>query len=132
MDCRKIWCNHIFLTLSSLIILIANISANYYVNTKYNALNENISKLESRIVETEGMVRDMISMSSSNRIDIQTIRKYSEGDMKSKFSAIRSDLDSIKLQLREMKNLDKFDRRLESMKKSVEKIEDTMDDEKWY
>lgn len=130
MDCRKIWCNHIFLTLSSLIILIANISANYYVNTKYNALNENISKLESRIVETEGMVRDMISMSSSNRIDIQTIRKYSEGDMKSKFSAIRSDLDSIKLQLREMKNLDKFDRRLESMKKSVEKIEDTMDDEK--
>lgn len=132
MDCRKIWCNHIFLTLSSLIILIANISANYYVNTKYNALNENISKLESRIVETEGMVRDMISMSSSNRIDIQTIRKYSEGDMKNKFSAIRSDLDSIKLQLREMKNLDKFDRRLESMKKSVEKIEDTMDDEKWY
>lgn len=130
MDCRKIWCNHIFLTLSSLIILIANISANYYVNTKYNALNENISKLESRIVETEGMVRDMISMSSSNRIDIQTIRKYSEGDMKSKFSAIRSDLDSIKLQLREMKNLDKFDRRLESMKKSVEKIEDTMDDKK--
>ena len=130
MDCRKIWCNHIFLTLSSLIILIANISANYYVNTKYNALNENISKLESRIVETEGMVRDMISMSSSNRIDIQTIRKYSEGDMKNKFSAIRSDLDSIKLQLREMKNLDKFDRRLESMKKSVEKIEDTMDDEK--
>lgn len=130
MDCRKIWCNHIFLTLSSLIILIANISTNYYVNTKYNALNENISKLESRIVETEGMVRDMISMSSSNRIDIQTIRKYSEGDMKSKFSAIRSDLDSIKLQLREMKNLDKFDRRLESMKKSVEKIEDTMDDEK--
>lgn len=130
MDCRKIWCNHIFLTLSSLIILIANISANYYVNTKYNALNENISKLESRIVETEGMVRDMISMSSSNRIDIQTIRKYSEGDMKSKFSAIRSDLDSIKLQLREMKNLYKFDRRLESMKKSVEKIEDTMDDEK--
>lgn len=130
MDCRKIWCNHIFLTLSSLIILITNISANYYVNTKYNALNENISKLESRIVETEGMVRDMISMSSSNRIDIQTIRKYSEGDMKSKFSAIRSDLDSIKLQLREMKNLDKFDRRLESMKKSVEKIEDTMDDEK--
>lgn len=130
MDFRKIWCNHIFLTLSSLIILIANISANYYVNTKYNALNENISKLESRIVETEGMVRDMISMSSSNRIDIQTIRKYSEGDMKSKFSAIRSDLDSIKLQLREMKNLDKFDRRLESMKKSVEKIEDTMDDEK--
>lgn len=130
MDCRKIWCNHIFLTLSSLIILIANISANYYVNTKYNALNENISKLESRIVETEGMVRDMIFMSSSNRIDIQTIRKYSEGDMKSKFSAIRSDLDSIKLQLREMKNLDKFDRRLESMKKSVEKIEDTMDDEK--
>lgn len=130
MDCRKIWCNHIFLTLSSLIILIANISANYYVNTKYNALNENISKLESRIVETEGMVRDMISMSSSNRIDIQTIRRYSERDMKSKFSAIRSDLDSIKLQLREMKNLDKFDRRLESMKKSVEKIEDTMDDEK--
>lgn len=130
MDCRKIWCNHIFLTLSSLIILIANISANYYVNTKYNALNENISKLESRIVETEGMVRDMISMSFSNRIDIQTIRKYSEGDMKNKFSAIRSDLDSIKLQLREMKNLDKFDRRLESMKKSVEKIEDTMDDEK--
>lgn len=130
MDCRKIWCNHIFLTLSSLIILIANISANYYVNTKYNALNENISKLESRIVETEGMVRDMISMSSSNRIDIQTIRKYSERDMKSKFSTIRSDLDSIKLQLREMKNLDKFDRRLESMKKSVEKIEDTMDDEK--
>lgn len=130
MDCRKIWCNHIFLTLSSLIILIANISANYYVNTKYNALNENISKLESRIVETEGMVRDMISMSSSNRIDIQTIRKYSEGDMKSKFSAIRSDLDSIKNQLREMKNLDKFDRRLESMKKSVEKIEDTMDDKK--
>ena len=132
MDCRKIWCNHIFLTLSSLIILIANISANYYVNTKYNALNENISKLESRIVETEGMVRDMISMSSSNRIDIQTIRKYSERDMKSKFSTIRSDLDSIKLQLREMKNLDKFDRRLESMKKSVEKIEYTMDDEKWY
>ena len=130
MDCRKIWCNHIFLTLSSLTILIANISANYYVNTKYNALNENISKLESRIVETEGMVRDMISMSSSNRIDIQTIRKYSERDMKNKFSAIRSDLDSIKLQLREMKNLDKFDRRLESMKKSVEKIEDTMDDEK--
>lgn len=130
MDCRKIWCNHIFLTLSSLIILIANISANYYVNTKYNALNENISKLESRIVETEGMVRDMISMSSSNRIDIQTIRRHSERDMKSKFSAIRSDLDSIKLQLREMKNLDKFDRRLESMKKSVEKIEDTMDDEK--
>lgn len=130
MDCRKIWCNHIFLTLSSLIILIANISANYYVNTKYNALNENISKLESRIVETEGMVRDMISMSFSNRIDIQTIRKYSEGDMKNKFSAIRSDLDSIKLQLREMKNLDKFDIRLESMKKSVEKIEDTMDDEK--
>ena len=130
MDCRKIWCNHIFLTLSSLMILIANISANYYVNTKYNALNENISKLESRIVETEGMVRDMISMSSSNRIDIQTIRKYSERDMKSKFSTIRSDLDSIKLQLREMKNLDKFDRRLESMKKSVEKIEDTMDDEK--
>lgn len=130
MDCRKIWCNHIFLTLSSLIILIANISANYYVNTKYNALNENISKLESRIVETEGMVRDMISMSSSNRIDIQTIRKYSERDMKNKFSAIRSDLDSIKLQLREMKNLDKFDRRLESMKKSVERIEDTMDDEK--
>lgn len=130
MDCRKIWCNHIFLTLSSLIILIANISANYYVNTKYNALNENISKLESRIVETEGMVRDMISMSSSNRIDIQTIRKYSERDMKSKFSTIRSDLDSIKLQLREMKNLDKFDRRLESMKKSVEKIEYTMDDEK--
>lgn len=130
MDCRKIWCNHIFLTLSSLIILITNISANYYVNTKYNALNENISKLESRIVETEGMVRDMISMSSSNRIDIQTIRKYSEGDMKSKFSAIRSDLDSIKNQLREMKNLDKFDRRLESMKKSVEKIEDTMDDKK--
>jgi hypothetical protein len=130
MDCRKIWCNHIFLTLSSFIILIANISANYYVNTKYNALNENISKLESRIVETEGMVRDMISMSSSNRIDIQTIRRYSERDMKSKFSAIRSDLDSIKLQLREMKNLDKFDRRLESMKKSVEKIEDTMDDEK--
>lgn len=130
MDYRKIWCNHIFLTLSSLIILIANISANYYVNTKYNALNENISKLESRIVETEGMVRDMISMSSSNRIDIQTIRKYSEGDMKSKFSTIRSDLDSIKLQLREMKNLDKFDRRLESMKKSVEKIEDTMDDKK--
>jgi len=118
------------LTLSSFIILIANISANYYVNTKYNALNENISKLESRIVETEGMVRDMISMSSSNRIDIQTIRRYSERDMKSKFSAIRSDLDSIKLQLREMKNLDKFDRRLESMKKSVEKIEDTMDDEK--
>lgn len=130
MDCRKIWCNHIFLTLSSLIILIANISANYYVNTKYNALNENISKLESRIVETEGMVRDMISMSSSNRIDIQTIRKYSERDMKNKFSAIRSDLDSIKLQLREMKNLDKFDRRLESMKKSVEKIEDAMDDKK--
>lgn len=130
MDCRKIWCNHIFLTLSSLIILIANISANYYVNTKYNALNENISKLESRIVETEVMVRDMISMSSSNRIDIQTIRKYSERDIKSKFSAIRSDLDSIKLQLREMKNLDKFDRRLKSMKKSVEKIEDTMDDEK--
>lgn len=130
MDCRKIWCNHIFLTLSSLIILIANISANYYVNTKYNALNENISKLESRIVETEGMVRDMISMSSSNRIEIQTISKYSERDMKSKFSAIRSDLDSIKLQLREMKNLDKFDRRLESMKKSVEKIEDTMDDKK--
>lgn len=130
MDCRKIWCNHIFLTLSSLIILIANISANYYVNTKYNALNENISKLESRIVETEGMVRDMISMSSSNRIDIQTIRKYSERDMKNKFSSIRSDLDSIKLQLREMKNLDKFDRRLESMKKSVEKIEDTMDDKK--
>ena len=130
MDCRKIWCNHIFLTLSSLIILIANISANYYVNTKYNALNENISKLESRIVETEGMVRDMIYMSSSNRMDIETIRKYSERDMKNKFSAIRSDLDSIKNQLREMKNLDKFDRRLESMKKSVEKIEDTMDDKK--
>lgn len=130
MDCRKIWCNHIFLTLSSLIILIANISANYYVNTKYNALNENIAKLESRIVETEGMIKDMVTMSSSNRMDIENIRKYSERDIKSKFSAIRSDLDSIKLQLREMKNLDKFDRRLESMKKSVEKIEDTMDDEK--
>ncbi len=130
MDCRKIWCNHIFLTLSSLIILIANISANYYVNTKYNALNENIAKLESRIVETEGMIKDMVSMSSSNRMDIESIRKYSERDIKSKFSAIRSDLDSIKSQLREMRNLDKFDRRLESMKKSVEKIEDTMDDEK--
>lgn len=130
MDCRKIWCNHIFLTLSSLIILIANISANYYVNTKYNALNENISKLESRIVETEDMIKDMVTMSSSNRMDIENIRKYSERDIKSKFSAIRSDLDSIKSQLREMRNLDKFDRRLESMKKSVEKIEDTMDDEK--
>lgn len=130
MDCRKIWCNHIFLTLSSLIILIANISANYYVNTKCSALNENISKLESRIVETEDMIKDMVTMSSSNRIDIESIRKYSERDIKSKFSAIRSDLDSIKLQLREMKNLDKFDRRLESMKKSVEKIEDTMDDKK--
>lgn len=130
MDCRKIWCNHIFLTISSLIILIANISANYYVNTKYNALNENIAKLESRIVETEGMIKDMVTMSSSNRMDIENIRRYSERDIKSKFSAIRSDLDSIKLQLREMKNLDKFDRRLESMKKSVEKIEDTMDDEK--
>ena len=130
MDCRKIWCNHIFLTLSSLIILIANISANYYVNTKYNALNENITKLESRIVETEGMIKDMVTMSSSNRMDIENIRKYSERDIKSKFSAIRSDLDSIKLQLREMRNLDKFDRRLESMKKSVEKIEDTMDDKK--
>jgi len=130
MDCRKIWCNHIFLTLSSLIILIANISANYYVNTKCTALNENISKLESRIVETEDMIKDMVTMSSSNRMDIESIRKYSERDIKSKFSAIRSDLDSIKLQLREMKNLDKFDRRLESMKKSVEKIEDTMDDKK--
>jgi hypothetical protein len=130
MDCRKIWCNHIFLTLSSLVILIANISANYYVDTKYNALNENISKLELRIVETEDMIKDMISMSSSNRMDIETIRRYSERDIKSKFSAIRSDLDSIKLQLREMKNLDKFDKRLESMKKSVEKIEDTMDDKK--
>ena len=130
MDCRKIWCNHIFLTLSSLIILIANISANYYVNTKYNALNENIAKLESRIVETEGMIKDMVTMSSSNRMDIENIRKYGERDIKSKFSAIRSDLDSIKLQLREMRNLDKFDRRLESMKKSVEKIEDTMDDKK--
>lgn len=132
MDCRKIWCNHIFLTLSSLVILIANISANYYVDTKYNSLNENISKLELRIVETEDMIKDMISMSSSNRMDIETIRRYSERDIKSKFSAIRSDLDSIKLQLREMKNLDKFDKRLESMKKSVEKIEDTMDDKKWY
>lgn len=130
MDYRKIWCNHIFLTLSSLVILIANISANYYVDTKYNTLNENISKLESRIVETEDMVKDMISMSSSNRRDIETIRRYSERDIKSKFTAIRSDLDSIKLQLREMKNLDKFDRRLESMKKSVEKIEDTMGDKK--
>ena len=130
MDCRKIWCNHIFLTLSSLVILIANISANYYVDTKYNSLNENISKLELRIVETEDMIKDMISMSSSNRMDIETIRRYSERDIKSKFSAIRSDLDSIKLQLREMKNLDKFDKRLESMKKSVEKIEDTMDDKK--
>lgn len=130
MDCRKIWCNHIFLTLSSLIILIANISTNYYVNTKCTALNENISKLESRIVETEDMIKDMVTMSSSNRMDIESIRKYSERDIKSKFSTIRSDLDSIKLQLREMKNLDKFDRRLESMKKSVEKIEDTMDDKK--
>ena len=130
MDCRKIWCNHVFLTLSSLMILIANISANYYVDTKCNAINENISKLESRIVETEGMIKDMITMSSSNRIDIESIRKYSERDIKSKFSAIRSDLDSIKSQLGEMRNLDKFDRRLESMKKSVENIEDTMDNEK--
>ena len=130
MDCRKIWCNHVFLTLSSLIILIANISVNYYVDTKCNAINENISKLESRIVETEGMIKDMITMSSSNRIDIESIRKYSERDIKSKFSAIRSDLDSIKSQLGEMRNLDKFDRRLESMKKSVENIEDTMDNKK--
>lgn len=50
--------------------------------------------------------------------------------MKSKFNAIRNDLDSIKTQLREIKNLDKFDRKLESVRKSVDKIEDTMDNKK--
>ena len=132
MDCRKIWCNHIFLTLASLIVLIINISANYYIDAKYNALNEDITKLGYRISGAEDMIKDIIVMSHSNRVDVATIRKYGERDVKSKFNAIRNDLDSIKTQLREIKNLDKFDRKLESVRKSVDKIEDTMDNKKWY
>lgn len=132
MDCRKIWCNHIFLTLASLIVLIINISTNYYIDAKYNALSEDITKLGYRISGAEDMIKDIIVMSHSNRVDVATIRKYGERDVKSKFNAIRNDLDSIKTQLREIKNLDKFDRKLESVRKSVDKIEDTMDNKKWY
>lgn len=130
MDCRKIWCNHIFLTLASLIVLIINISTSYYIDAKYNALNEDITKLGYRISGAEDMIKDIIVMSHSNRVDVATIRKYGERDVKSKFNAIRNDLDSIKTQLREIKNLDKFDRKLESVRKSVDKIEDTMDNKK--
>lgn len=130
MDCRKIWCNHIFLTLASLIVLIINISTSYYIDTKYNALNEDITKLGYRISGAEDMIKDIIAMSHNNRVDIATIHKYGERDVKSKFNAIRNDLNSIKTQLREIKNLDKFDRKLESVRKSVDKIEDTMDNKK--
>lgn len=130
MDCRKIWCNHIFLTLASLIVLIINISTNYYIDAKYNDLNENITRLGYRISGAEDMIKDVIAMSYSNRVDIATIRKYEEENVKSKFNAIQNDLNSIKTQLRKVKNLDKFDRELESMRKSVDKIEDTMDNKK--
>ena len=130
MDCRKIWCNHIFLTLTSLIVLIVNISTNYYIDAKYNDLNENITRLGYRISGAEDMIKDVIAMSYSNRVDIATIRKYEEENVKSKFNAIRNDLNSIKTQLRKVKNLDKFDRELESVRKSVDKIEDTMDNKK--
>lgn len=130
MDCRKIWCNHIFLTLASLIVLIINISTNYYIDAKYDDLNENITRLGYRISGAEDMIKDVIAMSYSNRVDIATIRKYEEENVKSKFNAIRNDLNSIKTQLREIKNLDKFDRKLESVRKSVDKIEDTMDNKK--
>lgn len=130
MDCRKIWCNHIFLTLTSLIVLIVNISTNYYIDAKYNDLNENITRLGYRISGAEDMIKDVISMSYSNRVDIATIRKYEEENVKSKFNAIRNDLNSIKTQLRKVKNLDKFDMELESVRKSVDKIEDTMDKKK--
>lgn len=130
MDCRKIWCNHVFLTLTSLIVLIINISTNYYIDAKYNDLNENITRLGYRISGAEDMIKDVIAMSYSNRVDIATIRKYEEENVKSKFNAIRSDLSSIKTQLRKVKNLDKFDRELESARKSVDKIEDTMDNKK--
>lgn len=132
MDCRKIWCNHIFLTLTSLIVLIVNISTNYYIDAKYNDLNENITRLGYRISGAEDMIKDVIAMSYSNRVDIATIRKYEEENVKSKFNAIRNDLNSIKTQLRKVKNLDKFDRELESVRKSVDKIEDTMGNKKWY
>lgn len=130
MDCRKIWSNHVFLTLTSLIVLIVNISTNYYIDAKYDALNENITRLGYRISGAEDMIKDVIAMSYSNRVDIATIRKYEEENVKSKFNAIRNDLNSIKTQLREIKNLDKFDRKLESVRKSVDKIEDTMDNKK--
>ena len=130
MDCRKIWCNHIILTLTSLIVLIINISTNYYIDAKYDDLNENITRLGYRISGAEDMIKDVIAMSYSNRVDIATIRKYEEENVKSKFNAIRNDLNSIKTQLREIKNLDKFDRKLESVRKSVDKIEDTMDKKK--
>lgn len=130
MDCRKIWCNHIFLTLTSLIVLIVNISTNYYIDAKYDAINENITRLGYRISGAEDMIKDVIAMSYSNRVDIATIRKYEEENVKSKFNAIRNDLNSIKTQLRKVKNLDKFDRELESARKSVDKIEDTMDNKK--
>lgn len=130
MDCRKIWCNHIFLTLASLIVLIINISTNYYIDAKYNALNEDITKLGYRISGAEDMIKDVIAMSYSNRVDIATIRKYEEENVRSKFNAIRNDLSSIKTQLRKVKNLDKFDRELESVRKSVDKVEDTMDNKK--
>lgn len=78
MDCRKIWCNHIFLTLASLIVLIINISTNYYIDAKYNALNEDITKLGYRISGAEDMIKDIIVMSHSNRVDVATIRKYGE------------------------------------------------------
>lgn len=130
MDCRKIWCNHVFLTLASLIVLIINISTSYYIDAKYNALNEDITKLGYRISGAEDMIKDVIAMSYSSRVEIATIRKYEEKDVKSKLNAIQNDLNSIKTQLREIKNLDKFDRKLESMRKSIDKIEDTMDNKK--
>lgn len=130
MDCRKIWCNHVFLTLTSIIVLIINISTNYYIDVKYNDLNENITRLGYRISGAEDMIKDVIAMSYSNRVDIATIRKYEEENVRSKFNAIRNDLSSIKTQLRKVKNLDKFDRELESVRKSVDKVEDTMDNKK--
>jgi GTP1/Obg family GTP-binding protein len=110
--------------------LIINISTNYYIDAKYNDLNENITRLGYRISGAEDMIKDVIAMSYSNRVDIATIRKYEEENVKSKFNAIRNDLNSIKTQLRKVKNLDKFDRELESVRKSVDKIEDTMDNKK--
>jgi GTP1/Obg family GTP-binding protein len=110
--------------------LIVNISTNYYIDAKYDALNENITRLGYRISGAEDMIKDVIAMSYSNRVDIAAIRKYEEESVKSKFNAIRNDLNSIKTQLRKVKNLDKFDRELESVRKSVDKIEDTMDNKK--